>query len=151
MLINLEGKSMLEHTLTADYPDHVRADSVIGRLEVLGIPMRNIIKTSAAGIEVAPGTQKTSLKIGKKPGIRRNHRCKGGRDLGLDVWRRWDPAAAALLSALVQVKVSKQRTVPGTHPDRLSCPLAGRRKSSRASVTRAGCSTVGMWAALRKT
>jgi hypothetical protein len=43
---------MLEHTLTADYPDDLRADSVIGRLEVLGIPMRNITKTSAAGTRV---------------------------------------------------------------------------------------------------
>ncbi len=43
---------MLEHTLTADYPDDLRADSVIGRLEVLGIPVRNITKTSAAGPRV---------------------------------------------------------------------------------------------------
>jgi hypothetical protein len=43
---------MPEHTLTAEFPDAFRADSVIGRLEVLGIPPRNITKTSAAGTRV---------------------------------------------------------------------------------------------------
>ena len=44
---------MPELTLTAEFPDALRADSVIGRLEVLGIPPRNITKTSAAGARVA--------------------------------------------------------------------------------------------------
>ena len=44
---------MPELTLTAEFPDALRAASVIGRLEVLGIPPRNITKTSAAGTRVA--------------------------------------------------------------------------------------------------
>jgi hypothetical protein len=44
---------MTEHTLTAEFPDAARADSVIGRLEVLGIPPRDITKIFAAGTRVA--------------------------------------------------------------------------------------------------
>jgi hypothetical protein len=39
-------------TLVAEFPDELRADSVIGRLEVLGIPAQKITKISAAGPRV---------------------------------------------------------------------------------------------------
>jgi hypothetical protein len=49
----LEGEAMSEHAITAEFPDVVLADSAIGRLEVLGVPSHNIIKTSAEGTRVA--------------------------------------------------------------------------------------------------
>lgn len=39
-------------TLAAQFPDDLRADSVIGRLEVLGIPAQKITKIAAAGPRV---------------------------------------------------------------------------------------------------
>lgn len=44
---------MPEHILTAEFPDVARADSAIGRLEVLGIPSRNIAKTSVSEARVS--------------------------------------------------------------------------------------------------
>lgn len=44
---------MSEHTLKAVFPDALLAESAIGRLEVLGIPPPNIIKSPATGPCVA--------------------------------------------------------------------------------------------------
>jgi hypothetical protein len=64
---------MPEHTLTAEFPDALRADSVIGRLEVLGIPPRNITKTSAAGTRVA-----VSAKVEDRLAEKAREILKGG-------------------------------------------------------------------------
>lgn len=59
---------MVEQTITAMFPDNELAQSAIGRLEVLGVPARDISKSSASGNQIKV-TAKVEHRLAEKAGL----------------------------------------------------------------------------------
>ncbi len=60
--------SMVEQTITAMFSDNELAESAIGRLEVLGVPARDIAKSSATGHKIEV-TAKVEDRLAEKAAL----------------------------------------------------------------------------------